>query len=147
MKIEPYPWFEGYLINMDELYTELTLEKIEMKLLGEERTRLGGYKEMFDCNNSNHKNRKVLIKADPGMGKTTLGRKMSTDWARETFTKFSMIFFVALKLVKHGDTIENAIVQQNPELEGLHRSEQKLQAMLSTGRERLIRTRLIRSST
>ena len=36
MKMEPFPWFEGYLINMDELYTELTLEKIERKLLGEE---------------------------------------------------------------------------------------------------------------
>ena len=109
-----------------------------MKLLGEERTRLGGYKEMFDCNNSNHKNRKVLIKADPGMGKTTLGRKMSWDWARGTFTKFSMIFFVALKLVRHGDTIENAIMQQNPELEGLHISEQKLRAMLSSYSSRIL---------
>ena len=36
MKMEPFPWLEGHFIKMDELYTELTLEKIERKLLGEE---------------------------------------------------------------------------------------------------------------
>ena len=131
MKIEPFPWFEGYLINMDELYTELTLEKVEMKLLGEERRRLGGYQEIFDCNQSNPNNKKVLMKADPGMGKTTLGQKMSWDWARGHFKKFSMIFFVALKLVKPGDPIEKVIMQQNPELEGLGVSQQKLKALLN----------------
>ena len=138
MKIEPFPWFEGYLINMDELYTELTLEKIERKLLGEETWSLQTYEDMFNCNKSEHKNRKVLMKADPGMGKTTLGRKMSWDWASGKFEKFSVIFFVALKLVKHGDTIENAIMQQNPELEGLHVSEQKLRGMLSSFRSKIL---------
>ena len=138
MKIEPFPWFEGYLINMDELYTELTLEKVEMKLSGEERRRLGGYKEMFDCNNSKHKNRKVLMKADPGMGKTTLGRKMSWDWAKGTFTKFSIIFFVALKLVKPDDLIENIMIQQSPELEGLGVSQQKLKALVNRFSSRIL---------
>ena len=75
MKIEPFPWFEGYLVNMDELYTELTLEKVEMKLLGEERRRLGGYQEMFDCNKSNPNDKKVLMKSDPGIGKPHSGRR------------------------------------------------------------------------
>ena len=131
MKIEPFPWFEGYLIDMDELYTELTLEKVEMKLLGEERRRLGGYQEMFDCSQSKPDNKKVLMKSDPGMGKTTLGQKMSWDWARGTFKKFSVIFFVALKLVKPDGLIENVIIQQNPELEGLGVSQQKLNALLN----------------
>ena len=112
MKIEPFPWFEGHLINMDEIYTELTLEKVEMKLLREERKKLRRYDEIFNCNKSEHKNRKVLMKANPGMGKTTLGRKMSSDWAIGKFEKFSIIFFVALKFVKPGDSIENIIMQQ-----------------------------------
>ena len=78
------------------------------------------------------------MKADPGMGKTTLGRKMSCDWARGTFQKFSVIFFVALKLVKPGDLIENVIIQQNPELEGLHVSEPKLRAMLNGFSNRIL---------
>ena len=88
MKMEPFPWFEGHLINMDELYTELTLEKVEKKLLREKRKELRRYDEMFNCSKSKHKNRKVLMKADPGMGKTTLGRKMSWNWARGSSKSF-----------------------------------------------------------
>ena len=130
MKIEPYPWFKGYRINMDELYTELILEKVERKLLGEETWTLRTYKDMFSCSESKHKNRKVLMKADPGMGKTTLRKKVTWDWARGVFQEFAFIFFVALKLVKPGDTIENVILKQNPELEGLNCSHLKLKAVL-----------------
>ena len=136
--VMPFPWFEGYLINMDELYTELTLEKVEMKLSGEKRRRLGGYEEMFHCNQSNAKNRKVLMKSDPGMGKTTLGKKVTWDWATGEFKDFSMIFFLSLKLVEPGDLIENIIIQQNPELEALGVSQQKLKALLNRYSSRIL---------
>ena len=137
--IMPFPWFEGYLINMDELYTELTLEKVEMKLSGEKRRRLGGYEEMFHCNQSNAKNRKVLMKkSDPGMGKTTLGKKVTWDWATGEFKDFSMIFFLSLKLVEPGDLIENIIIQQNPELEGLGVTQEKLKALLNRYSSRIL---------
>ena len=131
MKIEPYPWFEDYLIDMDELYTELLLEKVERKLLGEETWTLRTYEDMFNCYKLDHKNRKILMKADPGMGKTTLGKKVAKDWATGVFKKFSIVFFVALKFVKPGDPIENVILQQNPELEGLGISKCKLKTLLN----------------
>ena len=34
MKIEIAPWVKGYAVDMDELYTELTLEKIDNKPSG-----------------------------------------------------------------------------------------------------------------
>ena len=86
---------------------------------------------MFNCNNSEHKNRKILMKADPRMGKTTLGRKVARDWAKGVFKMFSIIFFLPLKFVRPGDSIENVIMQQNPELEGLGISQQKLKALLN----------------
>ena len=144
MKIEPFPWFEGYLIKMNELYTELTLEKVEMKLLGkkrkvgEERRRLEGYQEIFHCNQSNPNDRKILMKADPGMAKTTLGKKVTWDWAKGVFKDFSIIFFVSLKLVNPNDLIENAIILQNPELEGLDVSQQKLKALLNRFSSRIL---------
>ena len=138
MKMEPFPWFEGYFINMDELYTELALEKVEMRFLREDRIKLRRYDEMFHSNKSKHKNRKVLMKADPGMGKTTLGKKMSWDWAKGAFTDFSIIFFVSLKLVNPNDMIENAIILQNPELEGFGVSQQKLKALLKRYRRRIL---------
>ena len=138
MKIQPFPWFEGYLIDMDELYSELTLEKVERKLLRDKRIKLRGYKEMFNCHDSEHKNRKVLMKADPRMGKTTLRKKITRDWAIGVFKKFSIVFFVSLKFVKPGDPIEKAIMQQNPELEGLHITQQKLRTLLSRYSNRIL---------
>ena len=123
---------------MDELYIELTLEKVERKLLGEETWTLQSYENMFSCNKSEHKNRKILMKADPGMGNTTLGKKITKDWATEVFKKFSIIFFVALKLVKPGDSIESVIVQQNPELKGLDVSQQKLKVLLNKYSNRIL---------
>ena len=131
MKIEPFPWFEENFIEMDELYTELTLEKVEKKLFDYQRKRLQNYQEMFNCHRSEHKNRKILMKADPGMGKTTLRKKITKDWGTEVFKKFSIVFFVQLKLVKPGDTIEKVIIEQYPELKGLQISQQKLRALLN----------------
>ena len=53
------------------------------------------------------------------MGKTTLVKKVAWDWAKGIFTAVSIVFFVFLKLVNPGDTIENVIIDQTPVLEGL----------------------------
>ena len=45
---------------------------------------------------------------------------------------------MALKLVKPDDTIENVIIQQNPELEGLDVSQQKLKALLNSFSSRIL---------
>ena len=115
MKIEPFPWLRDYYIDMNKLYTELILEKIENEVLGENRKALKCYQEMFNSDDRH----KILIKADPGMGKTTLGKKVEWDWAKGLAKMFSMVFFVFLKFVKPGETVENVIMKQNPELEGL----------------------------
>ena len=113
MKIEPFPWLRDYYIDMNKLYTELTFEKIENELLGVRRRRLKDYETMFDSNVRD----KILIKGDPGMGKTTLLKKVVWDWARGLFKMFSIVFFVFLKFVQPGECIEDVILKQNPELE------------------------------
>ena len=76
MKIEPFPWLRDYYLDMNKLYTELILEKIENEVLGVKRLTLRGYNEMFVPVQLNRSERdKILLKADPGMGKTTLGKK------------------------------------------------------------------------
>ena len=96
MKIEPFPWLRDYLVDMTKLYTELTLEKIENEVVGESIQGLRGYEEMFNSNGRN----KILIKGDPGMGKTTLGKKIGWDWARGAYRLYSIVFFVFLKFVE-----------------------------------------------
>ena len=131
MKIEPFPWLRDYYLDMNKLYTELILEKIENEVLGVKRLTLRSYKEMFERVQLNRPERdKILLKADPEMGKTTLGKKIGFDWAKGLFQKYSIVFFVHLKFVKPDDSIESAIFQQHTELRGLKLSERKLREML-----------------
>ena len=66
------------------------------------------------------------------MGKTTLLKKITWDWSNKIFKAFAIVFFVFLKLINPGDRIENVIIEQNPYLEGLSITPEKLRAILDT---------------
>ena len=159
MKIEVAPWIRDYVVDMDDLYTELALEKMHNTPIGEEVKTLNHYSELFEnckqieksssplreppakiCRTDNTsdlhvdlstgKSDKILMKGDPGFGKTTQCKKISWDWAKRKFTQVDIVFFVSLKLVKPGDVLENVIIKQNPFMKGLGITEQKLQDVL-----------------
>ena len=164
MKIEVASWIRDYVVDMNELYTELALEKIHNKPIGQDAEMLNHYFELFKkgkrvskgdlpeqnilplkrarTDRSNYKgdeepqegNRgdKILMKGDPGMGKTTQCKKIGWDWAKGLFTYFLIVFFVFLKLVKPGEAIENAIIKQNPYMKGLKITEEKVRSILDT---------------
>ena len=91
MKIEPAPWIKDYLVDMDDLYSELTLEKIDNKPHRQVRRKLENYKELFAFQKSTNVEmrappaklprrigrKKILFKGDPGRGKTTLSKKIA----------------------------------------------------------------------
>ena len=95
MKIEPFPWLQDYFVDKEKLYTKLMLLKIENEVWRVKELTLQDYSKMF---NSKERD-KILIKGDPEMGKTTLGKKVGWDWARGMFKMFSIVFFVFLKFV------------------------------------------------
>ena len=78
------------------------------------------------------KGKRILIESDPGLGKTTLSKKIAYDWAMDILRTFAVIFLVSLKLVKPGDSIENIIIHQTPPLEGLNIKQQHLKRLLET---------------
>ena len=158
-KIEVAPWIREYVVDMEHLYTELTLEKIYNKVAKQDVKVLNHYSELFNdceynkrvenpdyreqesspvetsrkshiCKSKQIKSKKILMKADPGMGKTTQCKKISWDWAMILFTYFHVVFLVFLKLVKPGDVIENVIIKQNPYMKGLEITEQKVRSIL-----------------
>ena len=150
MKIDMAPWATGYT---EKLYTELTLESVENRPSETLYEPIKDYKELFkeishDSNEehrSNHskvntdkkgacsrrkKGKKILLKGDPGMGKTTVMKKISWDWAKRIFTQNSIVFFILLKLVEPGEPIENIIIKQIPELKGMSVNSEKLKQIL-----------------
>ena len=128
MKIEVAPWIRDYVTNMEELYSELTLEKLNNMAYGREYKTLEKYILMFEYTSVPCK--KILIKGDPGIGKTSLVKKIAWDWAKGHFTNVSVVFFVYLKSVKPDETIEIAIIQQMPEYEGLYVTARKLESFI-----------------
>ena len=159
MKMELAPWIKDYEVEMDKLYCELTLEQLEKQLSGVKGQRLTDYKELFDEHEKDvatsesgpkkkvpiectkisgarksvrRRAKKVLVKGDPGIGKTSLLKRIASDWAKGIFTAFSIVFFVFLKLVKPGDAIENVIIDQMPVLEGMGVTPRKLISILQT---------------
>ena len=145
MKIEVAPWIREYVTNMDNLYTEHVLEKVDNMPYGQNRVKLENYKELFLLGKSGnddepppsnilraHFRKKILFKGDPGIGKTTLSKKIAFDWAMGTFTSVNVVFFVFLKLVKPGEAIENAIMWQNPTLKSLNVNTSKVANILET---------------
>ena len=49
-----------------------------------------------------------------GLGKTTFSKELALDWASGKFKLFTIVFFVALKLVHPKDIIETIIINQIP---------------------------------
>ncbi len=47
MKIEPAPWIQDYMVHMDEMYCELTLQKQQNRPYGREGVPVKDYREIF----------------------------------------------------------------------------------------------------
>ena len=76
--------------------------------------------------------KKILGKGIPGIGKTTLLKKIGWDWAKGIFTKVELLFVVLLKLVKPEEAIEDAILAQMPQLEGMGITPKRVKDILDT---------------
>ena len=115
MKVEVAPWIRDYVVDMDELYTELTLQSLVNKSSGLIECKLDSYNELFVTETTENVKR-VLLKSDPGIGKSTLCKKIAYDWAKSIFNTFTVVFLIVLKFVKPGDTVENSLMKQYPNL-------------------------------
>ena len=126
-----YPWQRNNGVDMDNLYMNVTLEKLHSKSEAcEPHSKvLENYRELFNPNMKD-KGERILLKGDPGMGKTTLLKKITLDWMKCHFTDVSVVLFVMLKLVKPGEAIEKVIIKQTPVLEGNHVTAEKVDGVL-----------------
>ena len=103
------PLARAYTVDIEKIYTELSLEKIEKQPTGPEGKVIENYTELFP---------------------ESCDSKVSWDWMKCTFTRFALVFLVLLKLVKPGDTTENMIIRQNQVLHSLGVREKGVKSIL-----------------
>ena len=135
MNIQMTPWDQSDVVKMEDLYTRLTIEKQEKKPHGVEKENISDdnetnmeYKRLL-AEETQH-TKKILVKGDPGIGKSTLVRKIAWDWAKGIFESFTLLLVIVLKLVSPMDSLEEMIMQQNPILEGSNVSSKTLKGIL-----------------
>ena len=118
-RIEIASWAKAYTLDVKDIRTDLTLEKVEHQPTGPNGEIVNDYKELFPAVTDGSgevqpTRRRILIKGNEGFGKTTISKKIMYDWSTETFTEFDIVFRVSLKDTQPGDSIEHVILEKTP---------------------------------
>ncbi len=122
MKIQRTPWIERDVMDFEDVYIDLGITKEKTTCFEEDKEPVKDYKELFAENPESTEEgakrrrrlrKKILIKGDPGIGKSTLVAKMAFEWATSTWKMFSLVFFISMRVVNPGDPIENIIIDEN----------------------------------
>ena len=104
------PWLpSGETLRLSDVYTTLDMEFIE----GRSSRQIQEYTELFEgIYGLKTGNKRILLQADPGMGKTLFTHKLALDWTEKRFTRFDLLLIVKLRHLAPDQPISHAITTQ-----------------------------------
>ena len=101
---------DDWALRLSEVYTRLEIETFTGQLHQRETQLLGDYKELFA--DIEPEGTRILVKGNPGIGKTTFTHKLAYDWATGNLPQFDVVLVLKLKFSRKHQTIENMVAEQ-----------------------------------
>ncbi len=132
-----FPWMDEQALLLSEAYAELELESFSGRGYRMQTTELTHYSQLF--HNRKATGTRILIKGDPGTGKTTFTHKLAFDWATGKLDLFDAVFVVKLKFAETDQPIESLIKTQIGSIDDREEiSETQIAQYLKSGRDRVL---------
>ena len=131
-----FPWMDKEKM-LSEVYTEMEME--EYKGRGRKKTvvPLNDCKDLFK--NVKPQGTRILVKGDPGTGKTTFVQKLAFDWATKHLVMFDVVLVVKLKFADKSQSIASMVKGQIETLwEDDRVSEEDIAEYMRSGRDRVL---------
>ncbi|XP_068736745.1 NLR family CARD domain-containing protein 4-like [Montipora capricornis] len=75
-------WSKLSRVDIDRVYTRLSVVKREATSAGSEPSELGHYSDLFTPIGKGNQPKRILVQGEIGIGKSTFVKKLAVDWAR-----------------------------------------------------------------